>query len=286
MYIDGEWSILKEIFNETVMAALQRANIDLMKGPPSATHRHQAWDCGPLFRGIKFGVYKVSRADTPFENATLENNLKKYILHFEEAFSSVSLTAAYKSKLRDCLQIVVYSAKCAWTADKMTASFVEVGQHKLGVSDAHMETVDYECIMSRSYSREVTAQEVDRMRDLRYTVAEEFRQNGRITNAYLDTLDIARTDDAKDRDHLALSNRDVELLTHADTIAAMRTYLDQRAMAVDPLVIAEQKQIATAQKLVDAAAKKNAKDTESYQGRGACSCQCGRTGADECAVCW
>lgn len=75
--------------------------------------------------------------------------------------------------------------------------------------------------------------------------------SGRLTNEYLDTINIARTPDAKDRDQLVLSQRDVELLTHPHSVAYMRDYLDRLASGQDP----EREQIEAAKKAIEAQKK-------------------------------
>jgi hypothetical protein len=178
LYIDGELNILKEVLGETVMAAFQKAGINLAKGPPSATHCHQAWDCGPLFRGIKMGVERIINAHTPFENQTLQRNLEEYLVDFDTAFPSVKLASAFREKIMDCLQTICWSAKANWTSPKMTDSFVCVGQHVLGITAAGAPTVNYSKIMSRSYSVNVTQEELDYMYNMLETVAQKYRLEG------------------------------------------------------------------------------------------------------------
>lgn len=166
------------MFDDSVMSKFQAAGVDAMKGPPSATHRHQAWDCGPLFRGIKQGVDRIISASMPFENDTLQLNLENYMKHFDEAFSSIQLTSTFKNKIIDCLQTICWSAKTHWTAPKMTDSFVVVGQHVLGALKTGTPTVDYTKIMQRSYCEDITDKDLDHMANMMPQVVEKYQQEG------------------------------------------------------------------------------------------------------------
>jgi hypothetical protein len=283
LYIDGELNILKEVFDEAVMRTIQDANLDMMKGPPSATHIHQAWDCGCLFRNLKKGVQQVSSSETVFLNATLDRNIRTFMNEFKAEFKGVPMTAAHVDKISHCLQVISYSAKSNWTANKMTNSFVGIGQHTLGAKAAGETTVDYDLIMARSYCNHVTEDELNHMREQLPVAVQYFQENGecfcylcvsvahsghpnlvlhagRLTNEFLDSIEVMRLPEAKDRDQLVLSQRDVEVLTHASTIASMREYLEQLHQRNDPAAREEQKQITAAQRLVKAAEKKAAQD--------------------------
>lgn len=162
------------------MALFHSANIDAIKGPPSSTHRHQAWDCGCLFRGIKQGVERLMRADMPFEDDTLHENLVKFMREFQENSPSIKLTAAFREKITQSLQTICWSAKSSWTAPKMVESFVTIGQHVLGAKKKGESTVDYDSIMSRSYCKHLTAEDVQVMSDQLPAAMATFRQEGRL----------------------------------------------------------------------------------------------------------
>lgn len=61
IYIDGESTILTVGMDPDVLSAFRNAGINGVKGVPSGTSKHQAWDVSSAFMGMHTKVAKVAK---------------------------------------------------------------------------------------------------------------------------------------------------------------------------------------------------------------------------------
>lgn len=76
---DGEARIFTPAMDAVVQPAFEGANIDLIKGPPSATGIHQSWDRSTNFRNTKKIMETVKKNGINTINSTLAKNVKAAI---------------------------------------------------------------------------------------------------------------------------------------------------------------------------------------------------------------
>ena len=95
---DGEAEVLIPAMDEEVQAAFEGANVDFIKGPPSATGIHQAWDRSTAFRDTKKGMETVTKNGTNTSHPTLARNLKRAVAQLRTEFPVVTLSSANEAK--------------------------------------------------------------------------------------------------------------------------------------------------------------------------------------------
>ena len=81
---DGEAEISIPAMTEVVQDTFQQANINFVKGPPSATGIHQGNDRNSAFRDTKAGMAKVTRCGTDCTNPSLDANGRKVIYELND----------------------------------------------------------------------------------------------------------------------------------------------------------------------------------------------------------
>lgn len=96
---------------EVVQGAFQQANIDFVKGPPSATGIHQANDRNSAFRDTKAGMAKVTRCGTDCTNPTLDANVRKAIYERKQQFPLTVILSANVSKTVAAIETPTYVQK-------------------------------------------------------------------------------------------------------------------------------------------------------------------------------
>lgn len=75
------------------------------------------------------------------------------------------------------------------------------------------------------------------MKKVKHSVIAEVRRTGRISNEFLDSLNIATTEGAVNRDDLTLCRQDAQLITHVDTVARYVEYKEKREVLADPVQV-------------------------------------------------
>ena len=112
---DGEAEILIPAMTEVVQDAFQQANIDFVKGPPSATGIHQANDRNIAFRDTKAGMAKVTRCGTDCTNPTLDANVRKAIYELKQQYPLTVISSANVSKIVAAIETLTYVQKNGYT---------------------------------------------------------------------------------------------------------------------------------------------------------------------------
>ena len=260
---DGEAIILNEAMDESVLSAFQLASIDYMKGPPSCTSRHQPLDVASTFRDVKAGVRQVTAKLIPYTKKELSDSLEIYFQHFKEKYPSIELNSEWKLKAIMGLQKLHYVLINKYlTPAKMAAGFTKCGQHVVTNNSSSNDgsTVCFDTIMRQSFY-ELTAEEKNLLISCKDQVVEQFRSTGRVTNEFLDSLDIPKCPEAANRDELILSRQDVQLITHEDSVTR---FLAMRARN-DPSVKDLEKRKADAEKRLQTIRKERQKQQERDQ---------------------
>jgi type II secretory pathway component HofQ len=96
---DGEAEILVPAMCEEVQAAFQEANTDFVKGPPSATAKHQANDASAAFKHTKAGVAKVTRHRIETSNPTRAAHVREAVAELKVAFPNAIITSLNVAKI-------------------------------------------------------------------------------------------------------------------------------------------------------------------------------------------
>jgi hypothetical protein len=223
---DGEAIVLKQAFDEEILAMFEQMLADYLKNGPGMTSRHQAADVSDNFRDWKTGLETITRNNVNTKNDTLRRNLTEMFKDLAIQFPHSDVSSEYKKKIIFAVEKVVYCLRAKYvTPEKIVKGFVRCGQH---VPDAEPgdRTVDYHKIMSLHLKRdglategEVTNEHLDHMAFMRPRVMQEFRDRGRVVRAFLDKLQIFRDCEAVIRDELTLCRQDCQVITHADTVA-------------------------------------------------------------------
>lgn len=218
-----------------------------MKGPPSATSKHQPCDVSDNFRDIKTGFRSVESRGIDVTNHTLRANLLSVIKNFNELHNCSKVTAEFGRKIIYASEKISYVMKNDYfTASKITEGFVRTGQHVIAASPNNLLTVDYHKIMSRCLSK-ISEEDYDNLESIRDRVVQKFRSEGRVTNGYLDELHATNTGFILDRDDLTMCRQDACLITHVDTIARYAELQRLSFLRTDPASIRLTKEKADAQ---------------------------------------
>lgn len=184
LHSDGESIIMREAFSEDVMAALDGANINYLKGGPSHTSKTQDLDCGHLFDSLKAGLHAIENDPTAVvTDAAIRKSLEEAFKLFHTQFH-LDLGSEMKKKIIYGLECVVYSTQRHWTAHKMKQSSVVVGLHVENENveaggAVRQETVDYDTVMTRTLNYSATLEELLHMRHCRHEVAQKFVSDGK-----------------------------------------------------------------------------------------------------------
>lgn len=121
---DGEAEILIPAMREEVQAAFQEARTDFVKGPPSATAKHQANDVNAAFRDTKAGVATVTRNEVDTSNPTLATHVREAVVKLKVAFPNAIITTPNVAKLVAAVETLTYVQKNGYvTARKHVESY-------------------------------------------------------------------------------------------------------------------------------------------------------------------
>ena len=110
---DGEAEILIPAMDEEVQAAFEGANTDFIKGPPSATGIHQAWDRSTNFRDTKTGMETVTKNGTDTSNPTLARNIRRAITQLR-----VEFPVANEAKIIAAIETLCYVQKNGYVTSR------------------------------------------------------------------------------------------------------------------------------------------------------------------------
>jgi hypothetical protein len=121
---DGEAEILIPAMREEVQRGFQEAITDFVKGPPSATAKHQANDVNAAFRDTKAGVAAVTRNETDTTNPTLARHVREAVNELKVAFPNAIMTSPNIAKLVAAVETLTCVQKNGYvTARKHVESY-------------------------------------------------------------------------------------------------------------------------------------------------------------------
>lgn len=115
---DGEAEILIPAIDVEVQAAFGGANAHFIKGPPSATGIHQAWDRSTNFRDTKTGMETVTKNGTDTSNPTLARNIRRAITQLRVEFPVVTLSSANEAKIIAAIETLCYVQKNGYVTSR------------------------------------------------------------------------------------------------------------------------------------------------------------------------
>lgn len=228
-------------------ARFEKARVDMAKGAPSATSRHQELDRGTMFRGMKDGLNQVNDKEISVECDVLRRHLKNMFKLLREKYSQINVSDKFESKVIHGLLATTYVAKKSWNATKMRESCIVTGFHREPKFNGDI-TVDYHKVMACTLNKEIKDFELAHMDLMKDEVATEIRQHGkllfiivydsldndmftgRVTNAFLDGLGVVKCEEAESRDDLVLWRRDIEVITHVDSVERFNAYLHEKEL--------------------------------------------------------
>lgn len=248
---DGEAIILSQAFDADVLAAMAAARIDYLKGSPSGTSAHQPADVSSNFRAVKAGMAHINgvnfRKNT--RNGTLRDCLSDVFVELDKEFPKLSVTRYHQEMVKVGMEKLLYVLMGKWfQGDEIIEGFVQCGQH---VPDAEggAVTVDYDKIMSKCLTTH-TEQDLLHMKTVKNLAIQECYRTGRLTNPFLDELEVVKDPDAVDRDELTMCRQDCFLVTHVDSIARHKEIEEKKKAAKDVDAKKMAKERADAEKLL------------------------------------
>jgi hypothetical protein len=256
-YTDGEAIILNQAMEEDVLAAFDTNLITDAKGPPMRTKDHQDLDNTTEFRDVKTGMRTVSRRQMDYSNPFLESNFKEYFKVLRAEYPSQNVVSyEMQKKLTVALMQLVFVMQSKYhTPVKIREGFVKTGNH-VPTADVHKgeSSVDFAVIMSKTKAS-ITREEEEHLYACKPLVVAEFMREGRASDAFLDSIGVAKDFHGKSRDDLVLSRQDAQILTHASTARRFNEAKAKREMEADPVHKAFEKRLTDAARMVKKAAK-------------------------------
>jgi len=237
------------------MEALMLALVDVVKGAPSSTSRHQSCDVSANFRDWKTGMAKAQENGRNTKSPTLERNIRAFLQSFLEQpwhAPDYTLPQDFTAKLINAVEKIVYVHRAKYvTPEKSAEGFIRTGQHIREADPAKGEcTVSYPLIMGKTMAA-CSEDELQLMKDVKPQVIAEALRCGRITNDFLDTMGVVSAPDATQRDNLTLCRQDTQLITHVDTIARFAEKQAAKEKRKDPKQAVLEVTKNKAQRLID-----------------------------------
>ena len=115
---DGEAEILVPAMCEEVQTAFQESNTDFVKGPPSATAKHQANIAWAAFKDTKAGVAKVTRHQIDTSNPTLAAHEKGAVTELKVVFPNAVITSPNVAKIIAAVETLSWVMKNGYVTQK------------------------------------------------------------------------------------------------------------------------------------------------------------------------
>ena len=216
-----------------------------------------ACDASDNFRDKNAGLKDLAKKNVNTTNVTLLFHIRKAFKSAKETYPSINMSASQISKLEDAIMRFVYMSKMKW----VTAIKARTGAERAGdcmpagtvlkhpIAGLENSTADFHGIFSNLCYTKLTSEETERIMRFAPEMLAAVGQEGRLTNALMDELGIAKLTDGvhRDRDDLCLTQQGPVCITHFQTLARET----MRASRKENL--AQQKAVETARALLDAA---------------------------------
>ena len=266
---DGENVALEAGMDGEIRDQMNKSYIDFIKLSPSTSGIHQANDRAPTFRSVKDGMDNLARNGVNLsENTVLEDSIKEAYQSLSVKYPHAKETAEFIRKIyRGCLKLVYVFKGKYLKEDHIKQGFTVTGPHRETPSPVPSDpllrgldqsSVDYDRILDQAYC-EFPTEERQRMKEAMPSMITELLANGKISNQFMDSLNIMQALNHYDRDELVLNRQYARILTHDNVAGQFDNYLMERFIRTDPVEIAKRKERGAAQKLLDQWNKKQDK---------------------------
>lgn len=124
-----------------------------------------------------------------------------------------------------------------YSQDKLKLSFAKTGLVKLGADHLTESTVDWDILMSRTYSQ-CEKEDMDKMMQLKEQVKADMRQKGKTTSQFCDEIGVPKNEFDQNRDDNIISKQDIQSLNHDATLLREMERKRLTAERTNPALIA------------------------------------------------
>lgn len=252
IYIDGESTILTAGMNPEILNKYRLNNINGVKGVPSGTSKHQAWDVSTSFMDIKTGVNKVARHNSDVASEILVNSLRSCFSTFHTSFPLVQISESFKKKIIYGCEVVIHVMQSgAISGPKIRLPFILNGQHCNDKPDFNMPgnektTINTRKIMSLCSSPISNVELLNFELHLPELVA-DCHLHGCTNDTLMDELELVKNDDHASRDLNVLWRRPPLIFTHTNQETQFTLWQLNRS----PAEVTRRREQEAAQKLIN-----------------------------------
>ena len=174
---DGEPSQITVFQQAFILLAFAVALIIFAKSPASCSATTQSSDDSHMFNGTKKTNERIREKD--YINVGLQTRLKKILLERITMDGEHRFTSAKRSLICDALMQIVYSMQHVLTPEVIKGGYRRIGQYPVSLATA----------MGRC-SRQITARDMDNIREKMPGLVTIFRSTGRLTEEEMDAAGI------------------------------------------------------------------------------------------------
>ena len=216
--IDGELCILKQMFDDSVIEEIDKANLTCSKLPPGTTTDTQAWDVGTTFKDAKRAL-RGAFTETSTENAhnqALEQNLNDYLEAFKTEYKDKirnPITTEFKTKFVYSIKQIVHAIMKQWNRDKVAKGFLLTGQYCPPNEKNGYVTADFDKMMDACTNKNISDPEYSNMCANIDNVGLQALNEGFVSDEYLDSLKITR-EGHQDRDEASFDKMPSFIISH------------------------------------------------------------------------
>ena len=270
---DGEYIALSAGLDPEILQLFRASNIVYVKISASTSGIHQACDRAPTFRSVKSGMHAIVKNGKNLDkNELLVLGINKAFEELLRLFPYIDeISKSYQEKIvNGCKKLVWVMQQKYLTKSHIKSGFAISGQHR-EIDDDYIEeskplnglaysTVDYEKILECSY-RETLPDQVEKIVASLPDAVHEILSKGRLSDEFMDSKQIAKAEDHKSKDNVALIHGYAQILSHELIAGEFHNHLVDRFEATDPTEKLKQKQRKADEALVAKYEKKKKKRT-------------------------
>ncbi len=242
---DGEDIILSNVYTELALRdSLRDSNITYARVGAGTTSIHNACDRAFTFRETKKRVRIYRRDNKQVLNEMLEINMITAFNALQSEFTEVTISAAFRKDMIDGLTLLMHAYSHTMTRDMVMRGFSVCGQHC--PPNDHGHTVDFSKMLYQCYS-DITVADMDNMWEQRDLLSGYLLARGSVSWAEMDAAGIPTVPESINREQLTHIRHASEIVSHAEVV---RKYVEKQRLS-DPVFIAEQRELAAAEKLLE-----------------------------------
>lgn len=257
--IDGEATINCELLEPSVYELFAEHDINVIKNRPSCTQFDNACDASDNFRDKNTGLRELAKKNVDTTCKSLQHNLKAAFTSLRAAFPQVTMSVTQQNKAETAIMRFVYMGKQKY----VTAIKARIGAERAGdvisqqypnihpITGRENSTVNFEYILTNLCYTSLEEGDLENIRNHAPEMIAETRRVGRLSNEFMDDLNIAKLPEGehRDRDMACLAQQGPVCLTHAATRAREEAYAQRKIQA------AHQASVDRAQALIDSNAQ-------------------------------